>query len=89
MKEKRSSFVRLWGYLKAYRFAVIFATLLKILSVVMSVIEPYILGLAITELTANLTDMARLMRAMLAGSWLSISSVESCMNSALIIRITS
>ena len=59
MKEKRSSFVRLWGYLKAYRFAVIFATLLKILSVVMSVIEPYILGLAITELTANLTDMAR------------------------------
>jgi len=59
MKEKRSSFVRLWGYLKAYRFAVIFATLLKILSVVMSVIEPYILGLAITELTANLIDMAR------------------------------
>ena len=59
MKEKRSSFVRLWSYLRAYRFAVIFATLLKILSVVMSVIEPYILGLAITELTANLTDMAR------------------------------
>ena len=58
MKEQRSSFVRLWGYLRAYRFAVIFATLLKILSVVMSVIEPYILGLAITELTANLTDMA-------------------------------
>lgn len=58
MKEKRSSFVRLWGYLRSYRFAVIFATLLKILSVVMSVIEPYILGLAITELTANLTDMA-------------------------------
>ena len=59
MKEQRSSFVRLWGYLRAYRFAVIFATLLKILSVIMSVIEPYILGLAITELTANLTDMAR------------------------------
>ena len=59
MKEKRSSFVRLWGYLRSYRFAVIFATLLKILSVVMSVIEPYILGLAITELTSNLTDMAR------------------------------
>ena len=59
MKEQRSSFVRLWGYIRAYRFAVIFAILLKILSVVMSVIEPYILGLAITELTANLTDMAR------------------------------
>ena len=59
MKEQRSSFVRLWGYLRAYRFAVIFAIILKILSVVMSVIEPYILGLAITELTANLTDMAR------------------------------
>ena len=59
MKEKRSSFVRLWGYLRAYHFSVIFATLQKILSVIMSVIEPYILGLAITELTANLTDMAR------------------------------
>lgn len=59
MKEKRSSFVRLWGYLKTYRYAVIFATLLKILSVVMSVVEPYILGLAITELTANLTDMMK------------------------------
>lgn len=59
MKEKRSSFVRLWGYLKNYRYAVIFATLLKILSVVMSVVEPYILGLAITELTANLTDMMK------------------------------
>ena len=59
MKEQRSSFVRLWGYIRAYRFAVIFAILLKILSVVMSVIEPYILGLAITELTANLTDMTR------------------------------
>ena len=43
MKEKRSSFVRLWGYLRAYRFAVIFATLLKILSVVMSVIEPLVI----------------------------------------------
>lgn len=59
MKEKRSSFVRLWGYLKTYRYAVIFATLLKILSVVMSVVEPYILGLAITELTANLTDVMK------------------------------
>jgi ABC transporter ATP binding/permease protein, putative len=59
MKKKRSSFVRLWGYLKTYRYAVIFATLLKILSVVMSVVEPYILGLAITELTANLTDMMK------------------------------
>jgi len=59
MKEERSSFVRLWGYLKTYRYAVIFATLLKILSVVMSVVEPYILGLAITELTANLTDMMK------------------------------
>ena len=59
MKEKRSSFLRLWGYLKTYRYAVIFATLLKILSVVMSVVEPYILGLAITELTANLTDMMK------------------------------
>lgn len=47
----QSSLARLWSYLKAYRFSVFFAVFLKILSVVMSVLEPFVLGLAITELT--------------------------------------
>lgn len=54
----QSSLARLWSYLKAYRFSVFFAVFLKILSVVMSVLEPFVLGLAITELTKNFLDMA-------------------------------
>ena len=54
----QSSLARLWSYLKAYRFSVFFAVFLKVLSVVMSVLEPFVLGLAITELTKNLLDIA-------------------------------
>lgn len=53
----QSSLARLWSYLKAYRFSVFFAVFLKVLSVVMSVLEPFVLGLAITELTKNILDM--------------------------------
>ena len=38
--------------------SVILAIFLKIMSVIMSVLEPFVLGLAITELTHNLLDMA-------------------------------
>lgn len=58
MKEK-NSFLRLWGYLQVYRFPLYLAIFLKIISVVMSVLEPFVLGLAITELTKNLLDMAK------------------------------
>ncbi len=54
----QSSLARLWSYLKAYRFSVFFAVFLRILSVIMSVLEPFVLGLAITELTKNILDMA-------------------------------
>ena len=57
--KSQSSLARLWSYLKAYRFSVFFAVFLKVLSVVMSVLEPFVLGLAITELTKNLLDMAK------------------------------
>ena len=56
--KQQSSLARLWSYLKAYCFSVFFAVFLKIVSVIMSVIEPFILGLAITELTSNLLAMA-------------------------------
>lgn len=58
MKEK-NSFLRLWGHLQTYRFSLYLAIFLKVVSVVMSVLEPFVLGLAITELTKNLLDMAR------------------------------
>ena len=55
---KRNVFLRLWDYLQQYKGALFLAVFLKVFSSVMSALEPFILGLAITELTANLLDMA-------------------------------
>ncbi|MDO4635269.1 MAG: ABC transporter ATP-binding protein [Streptococcus sp.] len=52
-------FRRLWFYLKNYKFSFYSALFLKLLSSFLSVLEPFILGLAITELTNNLLLMAR------------------------------
>lgn len=57
--KQRNTFLRLWDYLRHYKGALFFAIFLKVLSSVMSVLEPFVLGLAITELTANLIDMAK------------------------------
>lgn len=57
--KQRNAFLRLWDYLRHYKGALFFAIFLKVLSSVMSVLEPFVLGLAITELTANLVDMAK------------------------------
>ena len=54
----RNVFLRLWDYLRQYKGALFLAVFLKIFSSVMSVLEPFVLGLAITELTSNLLDMA-------------------------------
>ena len=43
-----SSFGRLWSYLQVYRFPLYLAIFLKIISVIMSVIEPVVIGVAIT-----------------------------------------
>ncbi|MFP9085525.1 ABC transporter ATP-binding protein [Streptococcus equi] len=52
-------FRRIWTYLSAYRLSLITAITLKIVSAVMSVLEPFVLGLVITELSANLLDIAK------------------------------
>ncbi|SDI43262.1 ABC transporter ATP-binding protein [Streptococcus equinus] len=57
--EKRNVFLRLWDYLRNYKGSLFLAIFLKIFSGIMSVLEPFVLGLVITELTANLLDMAR------------------------------
>ena len=54
-----SSFGRLWSYLQAYRFPLYLAIFLKIVSLIMSVIEPVVIGLAITELTKNTLDIIK------------------------------
>lgn len=56
---KQHSFIRLWSYLKVYKLSVILAIFLKVVSIVMSVLEPFVLGLAITELTRNVLNIAK------------------------------
>ncbi|MGT2742962.1 ABC transporter ATP-binding protein [Streptococcus plurextorum] len=57
-KQNKSVFLRLWHYLKAYKTSLFLAIFLKVIAAVMNVLEPFVLGLVITELTANLLDMA-------------------------------
>lgn len=64
-------FIRIWGYLKAYQGQLYLAILLKIISVIMGVLEPFILGLIITELTSNLLAMAQ----GVAGAGLNVSYI--------------
>ncbi|EHJ52914.1 ABC transporter ATP-binding protein [Streptococcus macacae] len=59
MKKNNNVFLRLWKYLKNYKVSLFLAIFLKMLSTIMNVLEPFILGLAMTELTANLLAMAR------------------------------
>lgn len=58
MKEIKT-FGNLWKYLKNYNKQLILALVLLIINVLMTVIEPFILGLAITEITQNVVDIAR------------------------------
>lgn len=55
----RHVFMRLWFYLKPYKMSILLAFFLKVLSVVMSVLEPFVLGLAITEIGNNLIAIAK------------------------------
>lgn len=56
--KQQSVFLRLWDYLKHYKGSLFLAIFLKIVAAVMNVLEPFVLGLVITELTKNLLDMA-------------------------------
>lgn len=58
MKEQ-NVFGRIWLYLKNYQASIYLAVLMKVVSAVMNALEPFILGLVITELTANLLDMVK------------------------------
>lgn len=57
--KSRHVFMRLWFYLKPYKMSILLAFFLKVLSVVMSVLEPFVLGLAITEIGNNLMAIAK------------------------------
>lgn len=57
--KSRHVFMRLWFYLKPYKMSILLAFFLKVLSVFMSVLEPFVLGLAITEIGNNLIAIAK------------------------------
>ncbi len=57
--QKTNVFLRMWAYLKAYQITFFAAIALKILAVVMSVLEPFVIGLAITRITENLLAIVR------------------------------
>ncbi len=52
-----SSFLRIWPYLRQYKARLFGALFLVVLQVVSNVLEPFIFGLIITEITANVLDM--------------------------------
>ncbi len=54
-----TAFVRLWTYLKRYKGQFIGAIFATIVMTVASVLEPFIIGLAFTELAANVVAIAR------------------------------
>ncbi|HFI0255617.1 TPA: ABC transporter ATP-binding protein [Streptococcus suis] len=58
MKEQ-NVFGRIWLYLKNYQASIYLAVLMKVVSAVMNALEPFVLGLIITELTTNLLDLAK------------------------------
>lgn len=50
---------KVWRYLKKYQSSVYASILMTVLTVSMQVIEPFIIGLGITELSKNVMDMAK------------------------------
>ncbi|WP_165210869.1 ABC transporter ATP-binding protein [Streptococcus tangpeifui] len=50
----KNVFLRLWSYLKHYQSTLYLAIFLKIVGAVASVVEPFVLGLMVTELTSSL-----------------------------------
>lgn len=50
---------KIWRYLRHYKASLFMSFFMVFISVAMTVIEPFMIGLAITELTSNLIDMSR------------------------------
>lgn len=54
-----SSFLRIWPFLKPYKGRLFGSLILVTLQVITNVLEPFIFGLMITEITSNVVDMIR------------------------------
>lgn len=58
-KHSSENLLKLWQYIHPYRLAVIITLVLLLINALATVVEPYILGLAITEITRNVLDISR------------------------------
>ncbi|WP_428829636.1 ABC transporter ATP-binding protein [Eremococcus coleocola] len=54
-----NSFQKIWPFFKPYRFKLILSIVCVVMTVITNVLEPFVLGLAITEITANVLAMAQ------------------------------
>ncbi|UJF16690.1 ABC transporter ATP-binding protein/permease [Jeotgalibaca sp. MA1X17-3] len=59
MIKEKNELLRLWKYLNVYKIQFFSALFLTIVMSIVSVLEPYVLGLAITELGNNVADMLK------------------------------
>lgn len=57
--KQRNVFLRAWDYLKVYKGAVFLSMFFTILASVMNVLEPFVIGLIMTEITNNVLDITR------------------------------
>ena len=59
--EKNSSYIikRLWHYISPYKVRFILAMICTVLAMISQAIEPFVFGLAITELTSNVVEIAK------------------------------
>ena len=53
------SFTRIWPYIRDYKASMFGALFLVVLQVIANVLEPFIFGLIITEITANVIEMVK------------------------------
>ena len=70
-KDARGTLLRLWGYLRRYRGALLGTTLLVALTTVLGVLGPYLMGRAIDLyiLKGDLPGLARIASLMIAIIW--------------------
>lgn len=57
--KKQNVFSRTWDYLKNYRLEVFLSLFFTVFAAVMNVLEPFVLGLIMTEITNNVAAMAQ------------------------------
>lgn len=59
MSHMKDSVRRIWQYVKPYKTGFLSAIALTIVCMIVNALQPYIIGLAMTELANNVADMLK------------------------------